>query len=486
MTLSGPTTTLFADLRHCLPDGCLVTEPAARATFESDSLTMHRELPLAVALPKTVKQIRAVLQICHKHGTPVVTRGAGTGLSGGALPLADGVLLVTAKLNRIIHIDPLARTATVQPGVRNLAISEAAARYGLFYAPDPSSQVACSIGGNIAENSGGVRCLKYGLTVHNVVGVRWLMMDGTMLETGGPADIGYDVLAVLHGSEGMLGVVVEATVKLVPEPESRHTMLCAFPTCGTGGDAVAAIISAGIVPAGLEVMDGFAVQLVEEMLHLGYPTDAALVLLCETDGLDEDARSDLDRVLQICRDHQAHSIRIAKTAAERDLLWQGRKSALPAVGRRATDYYCIDGTIPRKQLGAVLEEISRLSREHNLPCANAFHAGDGNLHPLIMFNGGNDDEVKRAIRFGNDVLRACLAAGGTITGEHGVGIEKLEGMCHQFSAAELECFHALKRAFDPDALLNPGKAVPTLQRCAEFGAMHVHAGQMPHPELERF
>lgn len=485
--MSGPArTALFSELRAQLPAAGLITEPAAKGPYASDALTMYQKRPLAVALPETSAQVAAVLRICRIYSVPVVTRGAGTGLSGGALPLAEGVLLVTARLNSIVRIDPLARTAVVQPGVRNLAISEAAARYGLFYAPDPSSQVACTIGGNIAENSGGIRCLKYGLTVHNVLQLRWLTVDGTEVVTGGPADTGYDMLALLHGSEGLLGVVIEATVALLPLPASRHTLLCAFDTYAEGGDAVAAIIGAGITPAGLEMMDGLTVKLVDEFLGLGYPPDAALVLICETDGADEDASAELERVKEICRDHRGRSMRIAKSPAERELLWKGRKSALPAVGRKTSDYYCIDGTIPRRQLGSVLEQISALSRKYDLECANVFHAGDGNLHPLIMFRASDPAEVTRAQEFGSAILRACVDAGGTITGEHGVGIEKLNDMCYQFSAAELNCFHQLKRAFDPSNNLNPGKAVPTLQRCAEFGAMHVHEGQLPHPELERF
>ena len=477
---------LFQELERVLPDDGLLTDSTSHAPYESDALTMYKRRPLCVALPRTETELAAVLQICQRHGTPVVSRGAGTGLSGGALPHEQGVLLVTARMDKIVRIDPLERTATVQPGVRNLAISQAAARYGLFYPPDPSSQVACTIGGNVAENSGGVKCLKYGLTIHNVQSLRCLSAAGEPFTVGGPADAGYDLLALLHGSEGMLAVVVEATVSLVALPEATATMLCAFDSAAAGGQAVADIIAAGLVPAGLEMMDGLAVTVVEEFLGLGYPADAKLVMICETDGLLEDAKAQLAAVRKICEVNGARDVRIAANEAERELMWKGRKSALPAVGRRASDYYCIDGTIPRNKLGAVLEEIECLSGKYDLPCANVFHAGDGNLHPLIMFHAGDRDETMRARQFGSAVLHACLAAGGTVTGEHGVGIEKLNEMCVQFAAPELELFRSLKEAFDPTAILNPGKAIPTLQRCAEFGAMHVHGENLPHPELERF
>lgn len=476
---------LLEELRAELGADAVLAGAEQLAAYSCDALTMYQQLPLAAVLPSTPAQLATALRLCHAREVPVVTRGAGTGLSGGALPHREGVLLVTARMRDIVRIDPLARTATVQPGVRNLAVSDAAARYGLFYGPDPSSQQACTIGGNVAENSGGVRCLKYGLTIHNVLALRCLTAAGEEFEVdlrGG----GYDLLALLHGSEGMLAVVAEAVVALAPLPEARATMLCAFDSVRAGGDAIAAIIAAGIVPAGLEMMDGTAVAAVEEFLGLGYPRDAALVLVCETDGLHEDARAQLEHIQRVCERFGARDMRVAKDDAERDLLWRGRKSALPAVGRLATDYYCIDGTIPRRRLGEVLERIAALAEEFRLPCANVFHASDGNLHPLIMFHAGDADEAQRARDFGSRILAACLAAGGTVTGEHGVGVEKLNEMCLQFREEELAIFRGVRGAFDPDGVLNPGKAVPTLQRCAEFGAMHVHEGQLPHPELERF
>ena len=475
-----------AQLRDILAAEDLITDADALGPFECDALTMYKRRPRCVALPRSVSELIAVVKVCAAARVPVVTRGAGTGLSGGALPHADGVLLVTSKLNHIVQIDASAGTATVEPGVRNLAISQAVARHGLFYGPDPSSQVACTIGGNVAENSGGVRCLKYGLTGHNVVQAKYVAADGDVLTVGGPAHTGYNLLALLHGSEGMLGIVVEVTLALAPLPEAKATILCAFDSHAAGGSAVAQIIEAGIIPAGLEVMDGLAVEVVEEFLQLGYPQGAQLVMICETDGYREDATAQMDKVKQICLANGARDWRMAEDETERERLWLGRKSALPAVGRRASDYYCIDGTIPRRSLGAVLEQITALGRKYELPCANVFHAGDGNLHPLIMFDAGSADESARAREYGSEVLRACLAVGGTITGEHGVGVEKINEMCLQFSTEELDTFHRLKQAFDPDDILNPGKAIPTLQRCAEFGMMHVSGGKLPHPELDRF
>ena len=477
---------LLRELSGLLPDGALIADPAGCEPFECDALTMYKRSPDCVALPRTAEQVAATLAACHASGTPVVTRGAGTGLSGGALPVKGAVLMVTSAMDSIVHIDPLTRTARVQPGVRNLAISDAASKYGLFYAPDPSSQVACTIGGNVAENSGGVRCLKYGLTLHNVLSLSCLAPDGEPFEVGGPADTGYDLLALLHGSEGMLAVVVEVVVSLTPKPEAAATMLCAFDSAADGGNAVAAIISAGIVPAGLEMMDGIAIEVVDEYLNLGYPKDAKLMMICETDGLREEAEAQMGKVRRVCEEHNARDVRVAAGDEERELMWKGRKSALPAVGRRASDYYCMDGTIPRKRLGDVLEQIGAMSEKYGLGCANVFHAGDGNLHPLIMFHAGDPDEAERARRFGSDILQACLEAGGSVTGEHGVGIEKLNEMCLQFDSSELEAFARVKQAFDPAGALNPGKAIPTLSRCAEFGAMHVQGGNLPHPELERF
>ncbi|MEQ1814160.1 MAG: FAD-linked oxidase C-terminal domain-containing protein, partial [Candidatus Nitrotoga sp.] len=406
----------------------------------------------------------------------------------GALPLTDGIVLSLAKFMRILEIDPLNRTARVQPGVRNLAISQAVAPYGLYYAPDPSSQIACTIGGNVAENSGGVHCLKYGLTVHNVLGLKVLTITGELLEIGGGAldSSGYDLLALMTGSEGLLGLIVEVTVKLLPKPESAQVVLAAFNDIGKAGQAVGDIIAAGIIPAGLEMMDGLTIRAVEDFIHAGYPTDAAAILLCELDGVAEEVSEQITRVGEILKQAGATEIRTSRDEQERIKLWAGRKAAFPAMGRISPDYYCMDGTIPRKHLPAVLKRIATLSAEYNLPVANVFHAGDGNLHPLILYDANTPGELQRTEEFGVKILELCLEMGGTITGEHGVGIEKLGQMCTQFSMPELLQFHAIKHAFDPLALLNPGKAVPTLKRCAELGAMHVHGGKVTFPELERF
>jgi len=419
---------------------------------------------------------------------PVVARGAGTGLSGGALPVPGGLLLVLSRLDRILAVDPARGIARVQPGVTNLAVSEAAAPFGLYYAPDPSSQVACSVGGNVAENSGGVHCLKYGLTGHNVLEVALVTMDGELLRLGsetGEAP-GLNLLAAVVGSEGMLGVVVEATVRLLPMPRRVELLLAAFDDVGRCADAVGTLIASGIVPAGLEMMDAPAIRAAEAFARCGYPLDAQALLLCEVDGVEADVADELERAHSLLERAGATSVRVATGPEERRRMWSGRKSAFPAVGRLAPDYYCMDGTIPRRHLAAVLARIDELSREHRLSVANVFHAGDGNLHPLILFDAGHDDELQRAERFGADILEACVAVGGTVTGEHGVGVEKLGPMCTQFGPQELEAFHALKRAFDPDGLLNPGKAVPTLHRCADYGAMRVHGGRLPHGHLPRF
>ena len=475
-------------LKEALPAEGLITEPAALTPFETDGLTALRQKPWVVALPETVEQVRAVLAICRRHAVPVVTRGAGTGLSGGARPLADAVLLTLTKMNRILEVDVASCTARVQPGVINLKITEAVAPHGLYYAPDPSSQIACSIGGNIAENSGGVHCLKYGLTLHNVLGLTVQTIEGEELVLGGKAldAPGYDLLAAMIGSEGMLGVVTEAVVKLLPAPLAKRVLLAAFDDIRRAGDAVSAIIRGGIVPAGLEMMDALAIQAAEDFAHAGYPRDAAAILLCELDGDEAEAEADAARVQAILAQAGATETRLARSEAEREAFWRGRKAAFPAAGRLAPDYYCMDGTIPRRELGAVLNDIAALSRRYNLPVANVFHAGDGNLHPLILFDSSKPGETEQAEALGGDILKRCVAAGGTITGEHGVGVEKLDQMCVQFGANELEQFHRLKAAFDPAGLMNPGKAIPTLARCSELGGMHVHGGALPHPELERF
>jgi len=479
---------LIRALRGVLPPAALLTETEELRPYECDGLSAYRHLPMLVVLPETLEQAQAVLRICREQQVPVVTRGAGTGLSGGALPLANGVLMGMARFNRILGIDPDNRSARVQPGVRNLAISEAAAVHGLYYAPDTSSQIACSIGGNVAENSGGVHCLKYGLTVHNVLAVELLTIEGEQITLGSRAldAPGYDLLAVINGSEGMLGVITEVTVKLLPRPERAQALLAAFDDIETAGAAVARIIGAGIIPAGLEMMDNPAIRAAEAFVHAGYPVEAAAILLCELDGTNAEVSEQVMVVRRLLLDCGAREVRTASDDAERARFWAGRKAAFPAVGRISPDYYCMDGTIPRRHLGPVLRRIAEMEQEYGLRVANVFHAGDGNLHPLILFDANNPGELERAEAFGGCILELCVEVGGTVTGEHGVGMEKLDQMCVQFAPAELRQFHALKAAFDPDGLLNPGKAVPTLHRCAEFGALHVHQGQLPHPELPRF
>ena len=479
---------LITKLRALLPPESVLTDPEDLRPFECDGLSVYRRLPLVVVLPETIEQVQTIMRLCHALRVPVVARGAGTGLSGGALPLADGVLLSLAKFKRILHIDPHNAQATVQPGVRNLAISEAAAEYGLYYAPDPSSQIACTIGGNVAENSGGVHCLKYGLTVHNVLQLKVITMEGELLTLGAETldAPGYDLLALMSGSEGMLGIIVEVTVKLLAKPERAQVLLAAFDDVGKAGEAVGAIIAAGIIPAGLEMMDKLAIQAADDFVHAGYPREAEAILLCELDGTNAEVSEYVLAVRAILTHSGASEVRTAVDEAERQLFWKGRKSAFPAVGRLSPDYYCMDGTIPRRQLPHVLRQISAWSKEYGLPVANVFHAGDGNLHPLILFDANQPGELARTETFGQRILQLCVEVGGTITGEHGVGMEKINQMCLQFNSAELRQFHAIKAAFDPAGLLNPGKAIPTLQRCAEFGAMHVHHGQLPHAELERF
>jgi len=479
---------LVHSLGLILPKGAVLFDAEDTRPYECDGLSAYRVKPWVIALPETIEQIQAIMRVCSAHEVPVIARGAGTGLSGGALPRENCLLLSLAKFKTILEVDPINCTARVEPGVTNQAISDAAKRHGLYYAPDPSSQIACTIGGNVAENSGGVHCLKYGLTVNNVQQITVVMMDGELVTLGGSGydGPGYDLLALFHGSEGMLGITVEITVNLLPIPEHAKVLLAAFDDIEQAGKAVAAIIAAGIIPAGLEMMDNLAIQAAEDFAKVGYPIQAAAILLCELDGNTEEVVAQIKRVKRIMREHQASNIRISETEQERLLLWQGRKSAFPAVGRLAPDYYCMDGTIPRKQLPAVLKKINELSKKFDLPVANVFHAGDGNLHPLILYDANKPGELKRTEAFGALILEYCVEVGGTITGEHGVGIEKIEQMCVQFGQLELQQFHTIKAAFDPTGLLNPGKAVPTLHRCAELGRMHVHNGQLPHPELERF
>ncbi|MEB4591905.1 glycolate oxidase subunit GlcD [Candidatus Thiothrix sp. Deng01] len=479
---------LLQHLADILPPNAILTAREDLRPYECDGLTAYRHVPLAVVLPTTIEQVQLAVKICNRLKIPVVARGAGTGLSGGALPHEDGIILSLARFNQILAIDTDNLTARVQPGVRNLAISQAVDHLGLFYAPDPSSQIACSIGGNVAENSGGVHCLKYGLTVHNVLEIKLVTIDGELMTIGSDRldTPGYDLMALLTGSEGMLGIVVEILVKLTVKPETVQVLMAAFDKVNDAGDAVAAIISRGIIPAGLEMMDNPAIRAAEDFIHAGYPLEAGAILLCELDGSEDEVSEQTAKVTAILKKHHASNVHVAKTATERARLWAGRKSAFPAVGRISPDYYCMDGTIPRKHLAEVLQKINEFSQQYALGVANVFHAGDGNLHPLILYDANRPGELEKAERFGADILALCVKVGGSITGEHGVGHEKLDSMCVQFGEAELEVFHAVKRAFDPDELLNPGKAVPTLHRCAELGAMHVHHGQLSHPELPRY
>jgi len=475
-------------LRRLVPDLQLLDSREELRPFECDGLSAYRTTPLLVALPERIEQVQALLKYAHEQQIPVVARGAGTGLSGGAMPLEKGILLVMARFNRILHIDADAGLARVQPGVRNLAISHAAAPYGLYYAPDPSSQIACSIGGNVAENAGGVHCLKYGLTVHNILRVEMVTIEGERVTLGSEAldSPGFDLLALFTGSEGMLGVVTEVTVKLLTKPQTAKVLLASFDDVEKAGGAVAKIIGAGVIPGGLEMMDNLAIRAVEDFVKAGYPIDAEAILLCELDGAESDVDEDIACVDAILREAGATEVRLAQDEAQRQRFWAGRKNAFPAVGRISPDYYCMDGTIPRRELPRVLKGIAQLSTEYGLRVANVFHAGDGNMHPLILFDANVPGEMDRAEALGGRILELCVEVGGSITGEHGVGREKINQMCSQFNSDELTVFHAVKAAFDAQGLLNPGKNVPTLHRCAEFGAMHVHRGALPFPELERF
>jgi glycolate oxidase len=479
---------MVSALRELLPQQSVLWRTEETRPYECDGLMLHSQLPMIVVLPETQTEVAQVLRLCHARGVPVVPRGAGTGLSGGALPLGDGVLLSLAKLNRIIAVDPRARTATVQPGVRNLAISEAAAQYGLYYAPDPSSQIACTIGGNVAENSGGVHCLKYGLTVHNVLRVRGLTMEGESVDFGSlaPDAPGLDLLATIIGSEGMLAITTEVTVRLVPRPRLARCIMASFADVGHAGDAVAALIAAGIIPAGLEMLDQAASCLVEPFANAGYDLSAAAVLLCESDGTPQEVAEEIERMCGVLRDARATRIQVSGNEIERLRFWAGRKNAFPAAGRASPAYYCMDGTIPRKRLGEMLRAIQALEGKYGLRCPNVFHAGDGNLHPLILFDDGDPESVARAEAFGAEILERCIEMGGTITGEHGVGVEKLDQMCTQFDPNTRDAFEAVKRAFDPSQLLNPGKVIPTLHRCAEYGRMRVSSGKLPFAELPRY
>ena len=475
-------------LKALLPPHALLFREEDVRPYECDALSAFRQMPMVVALPETEEQVVGILKACHELEVPIVARGAGTSLSGGSMPHAAGVVLSLAKFNRILAIDPASRTARVQPGVRNLAVSEAAAPHDLYYAPDPSSQIACSIGGNLAENSGGVHCLKYGLTVHNVLRVRGYTVAGEPVEFGSEAldSPGLDLLSVVIGSEGMLAVTMEATLKLVPKPQLARVVMASFDHVVKAGDAVAGIIAAGIIPAGLEMMDRKATIAVEEFVHAGYDLDAAAILLAESDGTPEEVAEEIVRMEAVLRESGATRIQVSESEAQRLLFWSGRKNAFPAAGRVSPDYYCMDGTIPRKNIGRLLADIAAMEDKYRLRCMNVFHAGDGNMHPLILFDANDPDEWRRAELFGAEILELCVEYGGTVTGEHGVGIEKINSMCVQFSPEERAAFFAVKRAFDPPGLLNPGKGIPTLARCAEYGKMHVHAGRLAFPDLPRF
>jgi glycolate oxidase len=479
---------VVAELAGVLPAHALLWHTEDTTPYECDGLTAYRQQPLVVALPETGEQVAAVLRACHRLNVPVVARGAGTGLSGGALPHRLGVTLSLAKFNRILEIDALARTARVQCGVRNLAISEAAAPHGLYYAPDPSSQIACTIGGNVAENSGGVHCLKYGLTIHNVLRVRGYTIDGEPVEFGSEAldAAGLDLMSVLVGSEGMLAVTTEVTVKLVPKPQLARCIMASFADIRQAGDAVANVIAAGIIPAGLEMMDRPMTAAVEDFVHAGYDLSAEAILLCESDGTPEEVEEEVARMAEVLRASGATRIEVSADEAQRLKFWSGRKNAFPASGRISPDYMCMDSTIPRKRLADILLAIQQMEQKYQLRCVNVFHAGDGNLHPLILFDANDPDQLHRAELFGADILETSVQLGGTVTGEHGVGVEKLSSMCVQFAPAEREQMLALKRAFDPKELLNPGKVIPTLHRCAEYGKMHVRRGLLPFADISRF
>ena len=475
-------------LTSVLPAHALLWNNEDTTPYECDGLTAYRERPLVVALPETYTQVQATLKTCHALGVPVVARGAGTGLSGGAMPHKLGVTLSLAKFNKILKMDPISRTAVVQGGVRNLAISEAAAQHGLYYAPDPSSQIACTIGGNVAENSGGVHCLKYGLTVHNVLKVKGYTIEGEEVEFGSDAldAAGYDLLSIIIGSEGMLAVTTEVTVKLIPKPHLARCIMASFDDLRKAGDAVASVIAAGIIPAGLEMMDKPMTAAVEDFVHAGYDLTAAAILLCESDGTVEEVEEEIGRMSEVLTRCGATAIAVSQSEAERLRFWSGRKNAFPASGRISPDYMCMDSTIPRKRLADILLAIAEMEKKYQLRCANVFHAGDGNLHPLILFDANDADQLHRCELFGADILETSVAMGGTVTGEHGVGVEKLNSMCVQFSAEENEQMFGVKRAFDSQSLLNPGKVIPTLNRCAEYGKMLVRGGKISHPDLPRF
>ncbi len=479
---------IVAGLRRIVPgEGVIAAEDELRA-YECDGLSAYRAVPMAVVLPSTVDQVSAVLRLCNEERIKVVPRGAGTSLSGGALPLVDGIVLGMGKFNRILEVDYENRTVTAQPGVTNLGITRAVEERGFYYAPDPSSQIACSIGGNIAENSGGVHCLKYGLTTNNVLGLEMVLPSGEVVRLGGKHldSEGYDLMGVMTGSEGLLGVVTEVTVRILAKPETARAVLMGFPSNEKGGDTVASIIAAGIIPGGLEMMDRPAIHAAEDFCQAGYPRDVEALLICELDGPAAEVDHLIGIVTAIARQHAATYIKASESEEERNRFWLGRKAAFPAVGRISPDYYCMDGTIPRKQLAFVLRRIEELSAACGLRVANVFHAGDGNLHPLILFDANKPDELEKAERFGADILKLCVEVGGVLTGEHGVGVEKRDLMPAMFTEDDLNQQQRLKCAFDPTQILNPGKVFPELHRCAELGRMHIHKGQIPFPDLPRF
>ena len=479
---------IVARLRGILPADCVVDDRDGLRAFDSDGLTAYRALPLVVALPEDSAQVAAVLAACHDMGVKTVPRGAGTGLSGGALPLADGVSLALTKLNRILEVDYENRCAVVQPGVTNLAISQAVADEGFYYAPDPSSQIACSIGGNVAENSGGVHCLKYGVTTNNILGLELALVDGSTVRLGGRHldSEGYDLMGVLAGSEGLLGVVTEVTVRILPKPECARALLLGFASVEAGGACVARVIAEGVIPGGMEMMDRAAIHAAEAFCGAGYPLDVEALLIVELDGPAVEVDELLARVRRIAESCGAVSARASESEAERERFWLGRKSAFPAVGRISPDYYCMDGTIPRARLPEVLRRMSELSDRHGLAVANVFHAGDGNLHPLILYDANEPGAVEKAESFGADILKLCVEVGGVLSGEHGIGVEKRDLMGIMFDKVDLDQQQRLKCAFDPGGLLNPGKLFPQLHRCAELGRMHVHRGKVPFPDLPRF
>ena len=475
-------------LRQIVPGEGVVEAPVEMRAFETDGLTAYRQMPLVVVLPETTAQVSEILRYAYENDIKVVPRGAGTSLSGGALPLADGILLGMAKFNRVLEIDYANRCAVVQPGVTNLAITKAVEHKGFYYAPDPSSQIACTIGGNVAENSGGVHCLKYGLTANNVLGIEMVLVTGEVIRLGGKHldSEGYDLLGLMTGSEGLLGVVTEVTVRILQKPETARAVLVGFPTSEDAGKCVADIISAGIIPGGMEMMDRPAIHAAEEFVHADYPLDVEALLIVELDGPQVEVDHLIERVSAIATANRSTTLRISNSEDEPLLFWAGRKAAFPAVGRLSPDYLCMDGTIPRKRLPDVLQGMAELSRLHRLRVANVFHAGDGNLHPLILYDANDPDELDRAEKFGADILKLCVKVGGVLTGEHGVGIEKRDLMPEMFSEGDLAQQMRVKCAFDEKGLLNPGKVFPTLHRCAELGRMHVRGGQLPFADIPRF